>query len=526
MAGVAMVMVRRLVRPVCETQGGESASRPSLGYEGEALLKKPQSTRDRGPYLCRGAETPGLSPSELAETTCEPLTWGHFFQSWDPRVQSELKRNLGIDWIDELPLKLQNDIDGQFAEAAAGQAPVVMPPLKQSVIRPPTADVFPREVKMLARVNFMAWALQVFDSADAAKAHFRSIQPVKGRPTMWLAEGARTAFERAVAAFEAKHPGYTIVNTAVATALRGRHQMRTGLGMLGHALGFSFDLKAAENPNLKLPDGFGYRTLIEKFGGVEGKSGRAVMAIEERDIERIGTETFSPTSRYAEAYTVVEDVRQQFEEMVATSKRFKGAMAEQLPQLQAARKRYFDGDRERVTDDLHVAFRDWLTRIDADIKNRQEALGLQSNQDDIQNGAEVLRGLAFFRRALLDPKFVFGTPTKEAENEKGGYPGFRGSYRYEDVPLMQLLELGFVRTDPMLAPPSAGEKLEVFNAEVVATLAEFGFCPGATFGDTMHFDYLAGYNTAVPGGRSLENMSHSRFSPEGPDPSSCDEAIK
>ena len=58
----------------------------------------------------------------------------------------------------------------------------------------------------------------------------------------------------------------------------------------------------------------------------------------------------------------------------------------------------------------------------------------------------------------------------------------------------------------------AGRK--VYNTEVVATLTRFGWAPGATFGDSMHYDFIQGYNAAVPGGRSMKNMGP-RYSPEG-----------
>ena len=83
---------------------------------------------------------------------------------------------------------------------------------------------------------------------------------------------------------------------------------------------------------------------------------------------------------------------------------------------------------------------------------------------------------------------------------------------------MQYLEHGFVRSDEMpelTEAPKNGKKHQVFNAEVATTLARFGWAPGSTFGDTMHFDFVEGYTLAVPGGRS----NRSRFSPQGAAPS-------
>jgi hypothetical protein len=60
-----------------------------------------------------------------------------------------------------------------------------------------------------------------------------------------------------------------------------------------------------------------------------------------------------------------------------------------------------------------------------------------------------------------------------------------------------------------------GGRKGVFNVEVVATLARYGFAPGSTFGDTMHFDFIEGYSKTVPGGRSRANMKRDRLGPRG-----------
>lgn len=46
-------------------------------------------------------------------------------------------------------------------------------------------------------------------------------------------------------------------------------------------------------------------------------------------------------------------------------------------------------------------------------------------------------------------------------------------------------------------------------------LARYGFNPGSKFGDTMHFDFIEGYNDLIVGGRkAAENMRMDRASPE------------
>jgi hypothetical protein len=66
----------------------------------------------------------------------------------------------------------------------------------------------------------------------------------------------------------------------------------------------------------------------------------------------------------------------------------------------------------------------------------------------------------------------------------------------------------------MPARPGPKDQKQVFNAEIAATLARFGFSPGATYRDTMHFDFIEGY-AAAPGGRAQANMNKNKYGPSG-----------
>ncbi len=81
--------------------------------------------------------------------------------------------------------------------------------------------------------------------------------------------------------------------------------------------------------------------------------------------------------------------------------------------------------------------------------------------------------------------------------------------------VLQYLEVGFVEHDAMPSLP-AGTRMtaQVFNREVMVTLAKYGWSPGSTYGDTMHFDFIEG-SDVVPGGRSQANMKHDHFGPKG-----------
>ena len=511
----------------------------------------------------------------------------------------------------------------------------------QSVARPESPTVKRPEGKALARTNFMSWAVDIFGGAEAVKAHFLGIKPVKGHPNMWLATAARARFEAAEADFEARHPGYTLVDTSVANDLRGMHQQRWGIGMLGHAIGDSFDLKAIDNPNIKIDDfGHNHAYMISKFGGEQDKrgTGRAKMSIPEPAIEKLGQDTVSGKST-PEGAALIERVRQQFAEMSTTSEHLKRSMAAAMPELQEARDRYFDqaglrvelakakadlahadavankqlagqkfndadakkgaiaeikltlvqaaGDKaaalleseKAVARTLNTAFAAWTTSIQADIdadqglldqdqssrgemtSDEQALAAIDANNDDAKTqlnqfatahnlttlekmrsapkdaktykqalvrelkarDVKATRGLSsrdadahadikelqFYRKKLIDPEFVFGRGEKHSDGHWGS------KYDVSQVPLMQLLEHGTVRDDPMPDREASGARQGVYNGEVVATLAKYGWAPGANYGDTMHFDFIEGFNKAVPGGRGSENMKRTRYSPEG-----------
>ena len=106
------------------------------------------------------------------------------------------------------------------------------------------------------------------------------------------------------------------------------------------------------------------------------------------------------------------------------------------------------------------------------------------------------------------PEKIFGDGVK-LDNGRWGT-----KRQVSEAPVMPYLEHGFVRHDDMPKRDSKGDRKPVFNAEVVATLAQYGWSPGATYGDTMHFDFIEGYAEAVPGGRSADNMDSDRFGPD------------
>jgi hypothetical protein len=476
-------------------------------------------------------------------------------------------------------------------EAPAGPAPAAPAPAPpQAALDIAWIDGLPphlrksltkREGQTQERTTFMSWAIDVTGSAEAAKRYFRSIREVAGHPGMWLSGSAAARFEAALKDFETKHPGYTFPDTDVAQAFRGRYSEPERVGMLGHPLGVAFDFFAYDNPNLDGEKGehAGLNAfMLKKFGADPADPkhpGRATMSLgrgAESKIEQAGKNTMLGKTTPADD-AIVDQVRQQFDEMVATSERFKASMAGHMQELRDARDLYFeqraledklkhipkndqaatkqrlDEARLKVKALIESAFQPWtkvLTdQIAADQAQQAASAAQEAELKSLASQAELAdfakkyglsqpapRSTAAKQKAALtkeiaaklkynareivavqalihklaDPEKIFGG-VKQAD---GHWAAKRQS---SGAPVMQYLEHGFIRNDDMPNRAAKGARKQVFNAEVAATLARYGWSPGATYGDTMHFDFIEGYAEAVPGGRSNRKI----FGPDDDD---------
>ena len=281
--------------------------------------------------------------------------------------------------------------------SAAADGPMAAGSRADTVVKPPSAKVTRLEGKALARTNFMSWAIDVLGSEQAAKQHFLSIREVARQPGMFLMATAKARFEAARADFEGSHPGYTFPSTDVAQHLRGFHQARQGIGMLGHALGVAFDLLAYDNPNQKLGQTDNYGYMLNRFGGVGNTRGRSVMNLGvggENTVAQLGRDTAAGRSSPA-GDAMVETIHTQFDEMVATSERLRASMAEHLPQLSEARDLYFNSkDTEKD-----------LAKATADEKNSDKVADKQL-KDEHFNGtaAEKTARHEAIKQELLEKK--------------------------------------------------------------------------------------------------------------------------
>ncbi|MGN6107924.1 MAG: hypothetical protein ACTHU0_22640 [Kofleriaceae bacterium] len=234
-------------------------------------------------------------------------------------------------------------------------------PNQSAVDKPTTKGVAIDAGKTAARKNFREWNRSVFrGDLNAAKRHYQSIEEVDQGKDMWLAKSAADRYRLARTKFEADHKGFTLPTTTVAQTMRGLHQDRKGIGMLGHALGLSIDLRAYGSPNIQGRKGSEpFRTtayMLEKFGGdlTTGKRGRAQMNLARDNvsgdarIKRLGQHTVANQVDAKDEQTA-KDVREQFLEMSETSRRFQNALPEaSMDALRAARELYYQQKQDEA----------------------------------------------------------------------------------------------------------------------------------------------------------------------------------
>lgn len=128
---------------------------------------------------------------------------------------------------------------------------------------------------------------------------------------------------------------------------------------------------------------------------------------------------------------------------------------------------------------------------------------IRDDKQTIQEQQDIEKVNTALAQKLQDPARVFGG----ALHKNGTYTA---ADAVSEVPVMQFLENGFCNDFAANSTDARG-KQAVHNVDTVAALARRGFSPGATFGDTMHFDYIQGYNDEIVDGRA----SRATFGPLG-----------
>lgn len=216
--------------------------------------------------------------------------------------------------------------------------------LGDSAVEPPADGVTWKEGRTLTRVNFVAWGVDIFGSVDAFKKHFLEMRRVEGTKDLWMSASTAVRYEQARAWFEAQHPGNTFFSTSVGQSMRGLHQHESSLGYLGHALGFSVDFAAYENPNQDDPVA---QFMLRTFGGTVDPDGQRVQGANNLDmpegnatarIRAMGEASAAGEELPDGSAQYLEQVGTAFDQMAATSDRFQNALRADVPALRGAKE--------------------------------------------------------------------------------------------------------------------------------------------------------------------------------------------
>ena len=440
---------------------------------------------------------------------------------------------------------------------------------------------------MRARNDFNGWATSVMgNDPEKIKQHFRGIQQVKGHTGMLLAEDSRAAYLAAEEDFNGRHKDhhYVMPGSGASADSRGMNQKRMPVGMLGHALGESFDLLAAGNPDVR-DDRDSYALndyMIKKFGHdptdpsfkprtrmdiPSERNGRAPL---ESRIAKMGAHTKVHVTLDSDDKATLQQITTEFNEIDNTSKNFQASLpAENKEALKATQNEYYallseqkklGGKDPKVTAEisrikgvLAEQFAPWTSDLDsessakrADEQSRRgEIATLDQTKADLGESGDAELGAFAQAHGLLDkdafdarkqPKLPRGkkpetyrevlqkqisghraTEESAAMADHDTYSvndalraklmnpdrvfGSSATATARDPSVMQLIEHGMILNQEMSGPDAAKDGSSVFNLDTVLTLARHGFAPGMAFGDSMHFDYIEGYNKAVDGGR-------------------------
>jgi len=245
----------------------------------------------------------------------------------------------------------------------------------KDVAAPPKEGVTREEARLLARANFVSWGAHALGSVAALKAHFRAMRTVskiKDRKyPLWLWGPAATRLEQAWDWFEKTYPGNTFFQTDVGFGLRGVHHEEHPLSYLGHALGFSVDFRAYDNPSF-LKDGAGMY-MLRKFGGhedngkhVDGKSRMEMPSDMYTTIQDMGrsSERGEDVSKRGDEMLAAAETA--YDKMTATSDNFRAAQAKNMDGLRKAKQRWI-----QVNGPLKAS----LAAAEAKLKAAQTAAG-------------------------------------------------------------------------------------------------------------------------------------------------------
>jgi hypothetical protein len=152
----------------------------------------------------------------------------------------------------------------------------------------------------------------------------------------------------AVAWFEAKYPGNTFFQTDVGFGLRNAHNEKHGLAYLGHALGWSIDFQAVANPSFLNHPGVGNgiagsvgRFMLKKYGNTDTSRAEATISLKlpsdaYKEIQHMGEDHAAGKDPSGREQAILDSVKA-YDDMTATSDRFRASQAANMADLKAAK---------------------------------------------------------------------------------------------------------------------------------------------------------------------------------------------
>jgi hypothetical protein len=157
----------------------------------------------------------------------------------------------------------------------------------------------------------------------------------------------------AVTWFEAKYPGNTFFRTDVGFGLRNAHNEKHTLSYLGHALGWSIDFQAVANPSFLNHEGVGHgvagsvgRFMLKKWGNTDTSRAEATISLKlpsdaYKEIQHMGEDHAAGKDPSAKGQVILDAVKA-YDDMTATSDRFKASQAANMPDLKAAKAAWIE----------------------------------------------------------------------------------------------------------------------------------------------------------------------------------------
>jgi hypothetical protein len=266
-------------------------------------------------------------------------------------------------------------IDGEYADQVESKKETIKAQVAKAGHKGKSWD----EGRLAARINFMSWGIGLLGSADAVKQHFKGLVMIKGGA--YLSAPAAARYNQAAEWFKGQYPGNTFPDTGVGQALRGRHQGEHSKGLQGHPLGISLDFDAYVNVHQK--DGVA-SFMLRKFGGGANKLELGAGSYDK--VQAMGKASAEGKDLSQAQVAYLKDAEKAFDDMFATSERFKEALGPSEARLKEVQALYYSSVAPASKE---------LAAIEKDLaKERKAAKKRVGDGGDVETDAAVAALLA------------------------------------------------------------------------------------------------------------------------------------